>query len=62
MRTAELEEHTARNSCVVAKSVTEHNRCPLCHMDIAPGDEGWRMHLLEGRGCPANTRPVRQGQ
>jgi centrosomal protein CEP104 len=58
VKEAELEDHRARNSCVVAKPANMYNRCPLCHMDIPPGDEGWRKHLLEGRGCPANTRPV----
>lgn len=32
------------------------NRCPLCFVDIAAGDEGWQHHLLEDGGCDRNKR------
>lgn len=45
-----------RNGCPVAKSLSEANRCPLCHTDIPPGMEGWKRHYLTGKGCPYNDR------
>mmetsp|Transcript_6115 Transcript_6115/g.8292 ORF Transcript_6115/g.8292 Transcript_6115/m.8292 type:complete len:414 (+) Transcript_6115:370-1611(+) len=58
IKQADLEDHRQANSCVVAKPPNMYNRCPLCHMDIPPHQEGWREHLLKGRGCPANTRSL----
>jgi hypothetical protein len=31
-----------------SKPVEVASRCPLCHCDIAPGDEGWKSHLMTG--------------
>jgi len=32
--------------CEPAKSSFAANRCPLCHEDIPPHDEGWKKHIL----------------
>jgi centrosomal protein CEP104 len=27
--------------------------CPLCYVSIEPpNDEGWKLHLMTGEGCP----------
>ena len=52
----ELAAHEAAGKCLPAKPKSKANRCPLCHDDIAPGDDGWKRHLLEGGGCPKNPR------
>lgn len=34
-----------------AKPLDQANRCPLCHKDIAPGEDGWKLHLLQQGPC-----------
>ena len=51
-----FDKHVKRNKCLPARSLDIANRCPLCHQDIPPGEDGWRTHLLKGRGCPKNLR------
>jgi len=34
-------------------------RCPLCHVVILDGETGWKVHLLEGNGCPGSSRRPR---
>merc|ERR1712232_127164 len=51
------ELHVKRNNCLECKSKDEANRCPLCHKVIPPGENGWKQHLLTGKGCPKNKRP-----
>ena len=41
--------------CIPAKLLTIANRCPLCHQDIQPGENGWKKHLIKD-GCPNNDR------
>lgn len=41
---------------LVAKSSYDANHCPLCHMNIEPGEEGWRNHLIPESGCAFNSR------
>jgi len=54
----QFQAHVAAANCIVAKPPEKYNRCPLCHTDIPPGDEGWQEHLLFPPGCPANARRV----
>lgn len=51
-----FDEHVKRGTCRPALPLAEANRCPLCHADIDPGDEGWKKHLRDGTGCPYNDR------
>ncbi len=51
----EYDEHVKSKGCTPAKPPQEANRCPLCHKDIAPGDEGWKKHL-KTKECSGNTR------
>ncbi len=44
--------HTEQKSCLAAKPMSAHNRCPLCHEDVEPGAAGWKEHLVV-RGCRA---------
>ena len=48
--------HVKRNSCLVKEPLSKASRCPLCHKNIGPGEEGWKKHLLTGKGCPKNER------
>jgi centrosomal protein CEP104 len=50
------EDHIRLSACREAKSPDEANRCPLCHMDIPPGEKGWKYHLLWPPGCTAHYR------
>ena len=52
-----FEQHVRRNTCLEAKPTAAANRCPLCHSDVAPGDQGWLTHLVH-EGCPKSTRAV----
>lgn len=38
-----------------AKPMAAANRCPLCHLDINPGVNGWKEHLVD-EGCENNPR------
>ncbi|XP_069990312.1 centrosomal protein of 104 kDa isoform X3 [Penaeus vannamei] len=50
-------DHAASKSCTPCKPEPIANHCPLCHENIPPWDEGWRVHLMPGPDCcPANTR------
>ena len=47
--------HDKAKTCNPWKPANQANRCPLCHTDIAPGEKGWRLHLMSKK-CPANER------
>ncbi|RMX65269.1 hypothetical protein DD238_005696 [Peronospora effusa] len=49
------ERHVSLDDCTHRAPLESANRCPLCHDDIAPGEKGWRRHLLD-EGCPNNPR------
>jgi len=51
------DSHVQAKNCKRALPATKGSRCPLCKKDIAPGEEGWRKHLLE-EGCPKNPRKL----
>jgi centrosomal protein CEP104 len=57
LRTADsnYEQHVAAALCPPQLSPDEANRCPLCHKDIAAGDDGWRSHFIE-EGCSGQNR------
>jgi centrosomal protein CEP104 len=38
--------HVKEAKCQPAKSLSQNNRCPLCHKDIPPLEKGWKDHLL----------------
>ncbi len=38
-----------------SKPLASANRCPLCHLDINPGVNGWKEHLVD-EGCENNPR------
>ena len=54
VKTTDYPSHVSDRKCLVAKG-DRFNRCPLCHDDIPPGEEGWRTHLMGGL-CPGNDR------
>lgn len=47
--------HTEKKECIPAQPLAAANRCPLCHLDIDPGKEGWITHLSK-EGCENNPR------
>ena len=49
---------TCGSNCVTMKKPNFAGRCPLCHCDIGPGDEGFKDHLLFDLGCPQNPRKL----
>ncbi|GBG27244.1 Centrosomal protein of 104 kDa [Hondaea fermentalgiana] len=49
-------QHVKRASCRPSQSVSKANRCPLCHEDVKPGEDGWREHILIEPGCNKNPR------
>ncbi|XP_070562065.1 centrosomal protein of 104 kDa-like isoform X2 [Ptychodera flava] len=51
-----LDKHVQEKSCAVAKPKDQANRCPMCHLNIAPGEEGWKKHLMGRDGCKNNPR------
>ncbi|CAO3646454.1 unnamed protein product [Cunninghamella blakesleeana] len=52
-------QHTLKNTCT-AYTNPDEVRCPLCLISIEPAnEEGWRLHLLNGEGCPKNQRRQR---
>ncbi|XP_077998414.1 centrosomal protein of 104 kDa-like [Glandiceps talaboti] len=53
---AQLDRHVHEKSCPPAKNKDQANRCPLCHMNIAAGEEGWKKHLMGKDGCKSNPR------
>lgn len=54
------DKHVKRNACLVHKPESDANRCPLCHNDVYPGENGWRVHLLRDL-CPNNSRTSGSG-
>ncbi|XP_071041932.1 centrosomal protein of 104 kDa [Parasteatoda tepidariorum] len=50
------EDHVKIRTCTMAKSSNEANHCPLCHQNIEPGENGWRIHLMGENGCVFNPR------
>ncbi|XP_006811920.1 centrosomal protein of 104 kDa-like [Saccoglossus kowalevskii] len=53
---AQLDKHVQEKVCSVARSKDQANRCPLCHMNIAAGEDGWKKHLMSRDGCKNNPR------
>lgn len=51
----EYNNHIKMKDCISAKAPAQANRCPLCHEDIDPGEEGWIKHLVKEK-CPHNER------
>eukprot|EP01015_Nassula_variabilis_P021377 TRINITY_DN3795_c0_g1_i6.p1 TRINITY_DN3795_c0_g1~~TRINITY_DN3795_c0_g1_i6.p1 ORF type:complete len:152 (+),score=37.37 TRINITY_DN3795_c0_g1_i6:86-541(+) len=51
----EFDDHVEEMGCIPSKAQTVASRCPLCHQDIPPGEEGWKKHLVK-EGCPNNER------
>lgn len=49
------DKHVTLNDCPKRPHPKQANRCPLCHEDIAPGKQGWRVHLIDER-CQNNPR------
>lgn len=47
--------HVEKKECLSAKPLAAANRCPLCHLDINPGVNGWKEHLVD-EGCENNPR------
>ncbi|XP_003514144.3 centrosomal protein of 104 kDa isoform X2 [Cricetulus griseus] len=52
----ELPRHLKTKECNPAKSEKVANRCPLCHENFAPGEEAWKVHLMDSTGCTMNLR------
>ena len=51
----EYDDHVDQENCKRAANPSKASRCPLCHDDIQPGDDGWKQHLLVDT-CPNNQR------
>eukprot|EP00347_Sterkiella_histriomuscorum_P005376 403356849 len=53
----QMEEHKLSDNpgCHPPKPTSQANRCPLCHQDIGPVEQGWKDHLLS-KSCPNNDR------
>lgn len=51
----DFEMHVEEQACLAAKPIAKANRCPLCHDDVEPGQNGWIRHMLK-EGCPNNDR------
>eukprot|EP00042_Codosiga_hollandica_P057318 m.845941 g.845941 ORF g.845941 m.845941 type:complete len:1144 (+) comp59554_c0_seq31:109-3540(+) len=49
-------EHVKKKTCNVAVAPTIAARCPLCHQNIAVGNQGWRDHLLTPGVCRRHAR------
>jgi hypothetical protein len=49
------QSHIEAEHCLPWKPPSQANRCPLCHENIAPGDRGWKAHLMQKK-CTANER------
>ena len=32
------------------------SHCPLCHLNIKSGEDGWKEHLMGKDGCKQNPR------
>lgn len=40
----------------MAEPESKSNRCPFCHLNIPPWEDGWRAHLTGARPCSAHPR------
>ncbi|KAK6175358.1 hypothetical protein SNE40_013840 [Patella caerulea] len=50
----DYDSHIAEKACTPAKANSTH--CPLCHINVSPGDESWKNHLMSKDGCKENPR------
>ncbi|XP_063720307.1 centrosomal protein of 104 kDa-like isoform X2 [Symsagittifera roscoffensis] len=55
---ADYDLHVKSKTCNAAKPDKQANHCPLCHINFAPGEEGWKMHLMGKEGCKENPRRI----
>ena len=46
----------SRISLAAASSEGSKNHCPLCHLTVPSGEEGWKNHLMGPNGCKQNPR------
>ncbi|XP_051950699.1 centrosomal protein of 104 kDa isoform X2 [Xyrauchen texanus] len=51
-----LTGHAQSTACNPPASVENWNHCPLCHENLASGEEGWKSHLMGAEGCKQNSR------
>ncbi|XP_050411830.1 centrosomal protein of 104 kDa isoform X3 [Patella vulgata] len=51
---SDYDSHIAEKSCTPAKANSTH--CPLCHINVSPGDDSWKNHLMSKDGCKENPR------
>lgn len=54
VRAEDYDAHVAAKACIPFSQ--EYAVCPLCHMKLPPGDEGWESHFLQSPGCRNNPR------
>ncbi|XP_065353276.1 centrosomal protein of 104 kDa isoform X4 [Cloeon dipterum] len=50
------EEHITSRRCALAEPESKGSRCPFCHLNIPPWEDGWRAHLTGPRPCSAHPR------
>ena len=55
VRKEEFDVHVSAKSCIAANPPA-YSVCPLCHLKLAPGDQGWEDHFLKAPGCRNNPR------
>ncbi|XP_059485155.1 centrosomal protein of 104 kDa isoform X2 [Neocloeon triangulifer] len=51
-----FEEHIISRRCALAVPESKGSRCPFCHLNIPPWEDGWRAHLTGPRPCAAHPR------
>nr|XP_018668059.1 centrosomal protein of 104 kDa isoform X1 [Ciona intestinalis] len=54
----DLDKHVADKRCTAAKPGLDH--CPLCHKNIALGEESWKSHLMGVKRDACLENPRRQ--
>ncbi|KAJ3150983.1 hypothetical protein HDU86_006239 [Geranomyces michiganensis] len=59
VKNSDFAAHTAKKKCRVADPTAQ--RCPLCHVDVEGGEQGWRDHLVTGNGCSGSERKPKPG-
>lgn len=59
LKKSEYTAHVKLKACKATTSVKTANRCPLCHRNVAPGDDGWKRHLMGIDSCEKNPRRKR---
>ncbi|KAJ3185062.1 hypothetical protein HDU87_002628 [Geranomyces variabilis] len=59
VKNSDFAAHTAKKKCRVADPHAQ--RCPLCHVDVEGGEQGWRDHLVTGDGCSGSERKPKPG-